>query len=116
MKPGCASSATFTPCSPAKWAASRQYGIAFFSHCHSRISRNSGGHGAVTQFGRVAPSESPGQPENVTTTGTSSCSASRTDLRNTSSAACAVAASGCRGFEWQDKALMLRPASAIFLR
>src|SRR5438094_4380796 len=72
MKPGCASSATFTPCSDAKRPASRQYGIAFFSHCHSRTSRNSGGHGVVIQFGCFASSESPGQPEKVTTTGTRS--------------------------------------------
>ena len=49
---------------------------------------------ASPSSGCFAPSESPGQPENVTTTGTSSCSARRTVLRNTSSAACAVAAIG----------------------
>jgi len=42
-----------------------QYGIAFFSHCQSRMSRNSGGHGLVTQLGCFAPSQSPGHPENV---------------------------------------------------
>src|SRR6058998_1448273 len=83
MKPGCASSATFTPCSAAKRPASSQYGIAFFSHCHSSTSRNSGGHGVVTQFGYFASSESPGHPENVTTTGTSSHLARHTVFRKT---------------------------------
>src|SRR4029077_16049584 len=100
----------------AKRDAPHQYGIAFFSHCHSRISRNSGGQGVVTQFGRVAVSESPGHPENVTTTGTSICSASRTVLRNTSSYARGVAASGCSGFPWHDSALIVSPASAIILQ
>ena len=57
--------------------------------------------GVVTQFGCFASSESPGQPENVTTTGTSSCSASRTVFRNTSSSALRGRrdrdAAGCRG-------------------
>ena len=111
MKPGCASSATFTPCSDAKRPASRQYGIAFFSHCHSRTSRNSGGHGVVIQFGCFASSESPGQPEKVTTTGTSRRFARQTVFRNVSSYAWAVFLSGWSGLPWHDSALIVSPAS-----
>src|SRR5215470_2004226 len=90
--------------------------MTFLSHCHSSVSRNSGGHGQVIQLGQVALSLSPGQPENVTTTETFSNSASRTDLRNASSYSCATFLLGCSGLPWHDRELMVNPASRIWLR
>ena len=68
--------------------------------------------GVVIQFGCLAPSESPGHPENVTTVGTCIFSASRTVCRNSASAARATAGSGCSGLPWHERALIVRPASA----
>src|ERR1051326_4236591 len=97
--------ATFTPWLAANFPASSQYGKTFLSHCHSSVSRNSGGHGQVIQLGQVAWSLSPGHPEKVTTTGTFSISASRTDFRNAASYSCASVLFGCRGFPWHDSEL-----------
>ena len=68
--------------------------MARSSHCQSSTSRYSGGQGVVTQLGCRDSGPSPGQPEKVTTTGTSSCSASRTVVRKVSSSALARAAIG----------------------
>src|SRR5215469_524782 len=66
-KPGCISMATFTPWSLANSACLVQYGATFFSHCQSRTSRYSGGHGQVAQLGYFALALSPGHPENSVT-------------------------------------------------
>ena len=68
-----------------------------FRNNRSTFFLESGGHGVVTQFGCLASSESPGQPENVTTTGTSIRCARHTVLRNTSSYWRARSACGCSG-------------------
>ena len=87
--------ATLTPWSPASRAALAPVGDRLLLPLPVQH---------VEEFGRprawspswdgCASSESPGQPENVTTTGTCSCSASRTVCRNTSSACAATAAVG----------------------
>src|SRR5260221_13929388 len=58
-----------------------------------------------------SPSESPGHPENVTTTGTPCCSASSTVFRNSLSSSHAIFGSGCSGFPWHDNALIESPES-----
>src|ERR1700680_3497242 len=106
--------ATFTPWFLANSACLVQYGITFFSHCQSRTSRYSGGHGQVTQFGNLALSLSPGHPEKSMTTGTPSFSARRIVFSLVAWLVAANAASGCSGLPWQLSALMENPLSAIF--
>src|SRR6476620_3100287 len=100
--------AILIPWSSANLARLVQYGITFFSHCQSSTSRYSGGHGHVTQFGYLALSLSPGQPEKSITTGTSSFSASRMVLRLTSWFFLAISGLGCSGLPWQLSALILK--------
>src|ERR1022692_460122 len=106
--------ATFTPWFLANSACLVQYGITFFSHCQSRTSRYSGGHGQVTQFGYFALSLSPGQPEKSTTTGTPSFSASSTVFLLVSAYFFATVGSGCSGFPCELSALMVKPLSSSF--
>ena len=70
--------------------------------------------GQVTQFGYLALSLSPGQPEKSITTGTSSFSASRIVSLLVSAYAFATALFGCRGLPWQLSALMVKPLSSSF--
>src|SRR4051794_16323959 len=112
MNPGCISIAILTPWSAACLPASFQYGVATLSHCHSRTSRYSGGHGQVTQFGYFALSLSPGQPEKSITTGTPSFSARRIVRFEVSWYPLATFASGCSGLPWELSALILNPLSS----
>src|SRR5579871_656807 len=88
--------------------------MTFFSHCQSRTSRYSGGHGQVTQFGYLALSLSPGQPEKSITTGTPSFWARRIVFRLVSWLALAITGLGCSALPWQLSALMLKPLSESF--
>src|SRR5207249_9533985 len=106
--------AILIPWSSANLARLVQYGATFFSHCHASTSRYSGGQGHVTQFGYLALSLSPGQPEKSITTGTPSFSARSTVLREVSWYAFAMPWSGCKGLPWQLRALMVNPLSASF--
>src|SRR2546423_15146975 len=106
--------AILTPWSSANFARLVQYGVTFLSHCQASTSRYSGGHGQVTQFGNLALSLSPGQPEKSMTTGTPSFSASRMVLRFISWFDFAYSALGCSGFPWQLSALVVIPLSSIF--
>jgi hypothetical protein len=74
----------------------------------------SGGHGQVTQFGYLALSLSPGQPEKSITTGTPSFSARRTVFLLMSTKGFAMAGSGWIGLPWHDSALMEKPLSSSF--
>ena len=86
---------------PADWhflAVSVQYGMTFSFHCHSSISRYSGGHGAVIQLGCFADGSPPGQPLNVITCFTPSLPASWTVCSNTAWWSPAIFGSGWIGF------------------
>src|SRR5207302_11163985 len=86
--------------------------MTFLSHCHSSRSKYSGGQGQVTQFGYLAFSLSPGQPEKSMTTGTPSLAASSTVRLLVSANPFATAESGCSGLPCELSALMLNPLSS----
>src|ERR1022692_4856615 len=106
--------ATFTPWFLANSACLVQYGVTFFSHCQSRTSRYSGGHGHVTQFEYFALSLSPGQPEKSMTTGTPSLAASSTVRLLVAAKPFATAGSGCSGLPCELRALIVNPWSSSF--
>src|SRR5688572_30615072 len=87
--------------------------MATLSHCHPRISRKSGGHGQVTQFGRLSPGAPPGQPLKVVTTSTPSLLARRTAFLNSASCAAAIFLFGCKGFPWQESDDSFNPREVI---
>src|SRR5208337_2173160 len=88
--------------------------MTFFSHCHFKISRKSGGQAVGDQLGYLDLSESPGQPEKSMTVLTPSFSASRIVFLLVAAWSCASFLLGCRGLPWLLKALMVIPSSSSF--
>src|SRR5208283_5803481 len=88
--------------------------MTFFSHCHFKISRKSGGQAVGDQLGYLELSESPGQPEKSMTVLTPNFAARRIVFRLVAAWSCASFRLGCKGLPWQLNALMVIPSSSSF--